>query len=96
MTRFQFNVAMTTCGLSLVLVLLIIVFGQMNRSLEKTVLEQQAAINRGGMSQQIGRNLLTDMGQVGLRNTKMRELLSRNGYTINSNANANAADGGNR
>lgn len=93
MTRFQFNITMTTCGLSLVLVLLIIVFGQMNRSLERTVYEQQAAINRGAQSQQIGRNLLTDMGQSALRNTKMRELLNRNGYTINQGA---AAEGGNR
>lgn len=83
---------MTTGGLCLLMVLLIIVFGQMNRSLERTVLEQQASINRGSMSQQIGRNLLTDMGQAALRNQKMRELLSRNGYTINQGN----PEGGNR
>lgn len=84
MTRLQFNITMTTCGLALVMTILVIVLGQMNRSLEKTVYEQQASIQRGSMSQQIGRSILTDMGQIALRNAKMKDLLNRNGYTINS------------
>lgn len=93
MTRLQFNLSMAAGGLCVLLVFLVILFGQMNRSLEKTAIDQQTAINRGGMSQQIGRNLLTDMGQSALRNAKMKELLSRNGYTINQSPNANNEGG---
>jgi hypothetical protein len=87
MTRLQYNVAMTIGALSLLLALFIIIFAQINRSKGRLVMERQVMINRGNMSEQIGRNLLMDMGQVALRNPKMKELLSRNGYTVNQNSN---------
>lgn len=87
---------MSTGGLALVLSLLVIIFGQMNRWLEGTVRTQLDAINRGNLSMQVGRNLLMDMGQVSLRNPKMRDILTRNGYTVTPNQPAAGTEGANR
>ncbi len=46
--------------------------------------EQQALINKGALSQQIGTNLLREMATVAQTDDKLRELLQANGYNLSS------------
>jgi hypothetical protein len=91
MTRIQFNITMSAGGIGLLLVILIIIFGQLNRGLERTAQIQQITINRASYYQQIGRNLIGDLAQISLKDAKIKELLTRNGYTVNQNQPAEGA-----
>lgn len=84
MKRWQF-VVLLTLGLTCVcLSLVTIVFASENRKLQATVQEQQALINKGALSQQIGTNLLREMATVAQTDDKLRELLQANGYNLSS------------
>lgn len=43
---------------------------------------QQPEINKGAMSQQIGKNILTDMAQSAVKNEKMKAILAKNGFNV--------------
>lgn len=84
MTRWQFSVLLTLGALCLCLSLVTIVFARQNRQLQETVQAQQAIINKGALSQQIGANLLREMTAVAQNDDKMRQLLQDNGYNLSS------------
>lgn len=89
MTRLQFNITMTAGSIGLLLVILIIIFNQLNRGLEQTARQQQIDINRAENYRQIGHNLVVDLANVSVKNPKVKDLLARNGYTVNQNPPAN-------
>lgn len=64
----------------LCLSLVSIVFAHQNRRLQKAVQAQQAIINKGALSQQIGTNLLREMAAAAQTDEKMRQLLAASGY----------------
>jgi len=65
---------------------------QGNQALRKELLQRQAAvqaqqeqINQGTViAQQIGPNLLHDMAEASAKNEKMKQLLAKHGYTVQS------------
>ena len=80
MKRWQV-VLLTTIGVAcLCLSLVMIVFAQQNRKLQEAVQAQQAIINKGALSQQIGANLLRELAALAPTDEKMRELLEASGY----------------
>ena len=56
--------------------------GKSNQSLIQKQQQQQAEINRGQMSVQIGQNLLRKMAEVSLHNEKIKEVLAANGFSV--------------
>lgn len=64
------------------LTLVCIVFARQNQKLQAEVQAQQALINKGALSQQIGGNLVREMAAVAQTDDKMKELLSSNGYSV--------------
>ena len=80
MKRWQFVLLMTIGVACLCLSLVTIVFARQNRKLQEAVQAQQAIINKGAVSQQIGTNLLREMAAAAQTDEKMRELLEARGY----------------
>ena len=80
MKRWQF-VLLTTIGVAcLCLSLVTIVFAHQNRKLQEAVQAQQAIINKGALSQQIGANLLREMAAHSARPMrKCEQLLEASG-----------------
>jgi len=62
--------------------------GQKNQDLQVQLQNQQAEINKGSMSQQIGVNMLKDIAQASLKNDKLKDVLTKNGYNVTVNANS--------
>ena len=83
MKPFQFYTTMALGALCLALSITTIVLGKSNNNLQSRQQQQQAEINRGNMSAQVGQNILRDMAEVSLKNDKIKQVLARNGYTVN-------------
>jgi hypothetical protein len=47
---------------------------------------QQANVNKGALSQQIGANLLREMAGAASTDEKMRQLLQQNGYNVSAHS----------
>ena len=84
MKHWQYIVLLTIGLGCLGLCVVTIIFASQNRSLQETVQAQQAIINKGTLSQQIGANLLREMAPVAQNDEKMRQLLQDNGYAISN------------
>lgn len=82
MHRWQFSLLLTLGIACLGLSLVTIVFARQNRKLQEGLQAQQAIINKGNLSQQIGTNLLREMAVVAQNNEKMRALLQENGFSV--------------
>lgn len=91
MKRWQFSVLLTLGLVCLCLSLVTIVFARENRKLQQGVQEQQVIINKGNLSQQIGTNLLREMGAVAQTDEKMRALLQENGFSLSTEPAASPA-----
>ena len=61
MKRWEFITLLTIGIVCVCLSLIAIAFARQNRKLQETVQLQQAAINKGSLSQQIGNNLRREM-----------------------------------
>ena len=79
MKRWQFVLLMTIGVACLCLSLVTIVFARQNRKLQEAVQAQQAIINKGAVSQQIGTNLLREMAAAAQTDEKIRQLLEASG-----------------
>ena len=64
----------------LCLSLVTIVFAHQNRKLQDAVQTQQAIINKGALSQQIGANLVRELAAIAPTDEKIRDLLNGSGY----------------
>lgn len=65
----------------------VVVIGQFTQSYQIELGRQQDEINKGSLCQQVGSNLLRDMGQVAIQNERMRNLLQKHGFTLTVNPN---------
>jgi predicted Holliday junction resolvase-like endonuclease len=79
----QFIVTVVLSLVVLVLVINLIFMGQKNQALQAELQAQQEDINKGSMSQQIGTNLLKEIAQASVTDEKLKEVLSKSGYTVN-------------
>ncbi len=85
MKRWQFSLLLVVGLACLCLSLVTIVFARQNQKLQAEVQAQQAIINKGALSQQIGTNLLREMGTAAQTDDKMKDLLKENGYNFSAN-----------
>jgi len=84
MKRWQFTLLLVIGIACICLSLVTIVFARQNRKLQEAVQAQQAIINKGSLSQQIGTNLLREMAAVAQTDEKMRQLLKDNGFNLSA------------
>jgi hypothetical protein len=82
MNRAEFSLLMALGVICLCLSLVTIVFARQNRKLQEGVQAQQALINKGALSQQIGTNLVREMATAAQTDEKMRQLLQENGFNL--------------
>ena len=86
MKRAEFTLLVAIGVICLALSLVTIVFARQNRKLQEAVQAQQALINKGALSQQIGANLVREMAAVAQTDEKMRQLLQENGFNLTPKA----------
>ncbi|HEX4667446.1 MAG TPA: hypothetical protein VH207_12680 [Chthoniobacterales bacterium] len=86
MKRAEFTLLMAIAVICLALSLVTIVFARENRKLQEAVQAQQAVINKGALSQQIGANLVREMAAAAQSDDKMRQLLQENGFNVTPKA----------
>ena len=82
MKRWQFILLLVVGVACFCLTLVSIVFARANQKLQAEVQAQQALINKGAISQQIGANLLREMAAVAQTDEKMKALLRDRGYNL--------------
>ena len=81
----QFYTTVTLSIIVLILTITLMVSGQNNQKLQEKLQQQQATINQGMTFQQIGTNMLKDIATASLKSEKLKEVLTRSGYTVNVN-----------
>ena len=86
----QFIAAVILSFVPLILVITLIFMGQKNQGLQAQAQTQQEEINKGSMAQQVGQNLLKDIGQASLKDDKLKDVLAKSGFSIKSNASSPA------
>jgi predicted Holliday junction resolvase-like endonuclease len=84
----QFIVAVVLSLVPLILVINLIFIGQKNQSLQSQLQAQQEAINKGSMTQQIGVNILKEIAAGSVKDDKLKEVLTKSGYSVTVNASA--------
>jgi len=72
--------------LCLVLSVVTIVLNQANGELQADFNRQQEEINQSNASNQALQNLLKDLAALSAKNDKVKDLLSRHGYTVKNAA----------
>jgi hypothetical protein len=82
MKTYEFFTVLGMGILCLLLSIATIVSGHSNRGLQAQLQAQQEEINRGNVSQQVGTNILRDMANSGANNQAMKDVLTKNGYTL--------------
>ncbi len=78
----QFYIAAALGAVCLVLSILLISLARTDQHLQMELQNQQNEINRGSAAQQAGTEVLREMGQVAVTDSKMKEVLAKNGYTV--------------
>jgi hypothetical protein len=81
----QFIASVILALVPLVLVINLISIGQQNQNLQAQLQSQQEMINKGSMAQQIGVNILKDVAAASVRDPNLKEVLSKNGYSVTVN-----------
>ena len=91
MKRWEFLTSLVLGILCLGLSIGAIATGRANQRLQVELQAQQAEINKGAVSQQVGTNLVRDIAVAATANERLRELLARNGFTLTVNASPSPA-----
>jgi predicted Holliday junction resolvase-like endonuclease len=82
----QFIVAVILSLIPLILTINLIFMGQKNQSLEAQLQAQQEQINTGSRIQQVGLNVLKDIAAASVKDDKLKDVLSKNGYSVSVNS----------
>jgi predicted Holliday junction resolvase-like endonuclease len=78
----QFIVAVILSLIPLILTINLIFMGQKNQSLQMQLQAQQEQINTGSRIQQVGLNVLKDIAAASVKDDKLKDVLSKNGYSV--------------
>ena len=84
----QFIAATVLSVIVLILSIVLVVTGNTNSKLQTQLQAQQEDINKGSMSQQVGVNILKAIAQGSVKDDKLKEVLTKSGYTVNTGSNA--------
>ena len=78
----QFYLLVVLGALSLILSIVTLALGQSNLRLQNDLANQQQEVQKGNVSQQIGTNIINDLGGLALNNPKIKDLLAKNGINV--------------
>ncbi|MGA3170520.1 MAG: hypothetical protein ABSE62_05855 [Chthoniobacteraceae bacterium] len=78
----QFITSVILALIPLILTIILIFMGQKNQSLQAELQSQQVEINRGQMSHDVGVNILKEVGQASIKDSKLKDMLNRLGYSV--------------
>lgn len=78
----QFYLLVALGALCLILSIVNIALGQSNIKLNTELQNQQQEVQRGNASQQIGSNIINDLGSLALNNPKIKTLLAKHGINV--------------
>jgi hypothetical protein len=84
--KWQFIVLTLAGGACVLLAAGLVVLNQSNAKLQLQLALQQDVINKGSVSAQVGTNLLRDMANVAVSDEAMKDVLKKNGFSLNTNA----------
>ena len=95
MKQTQFYIAVALSAVCLVLGLALIAIGQSSQTAQMELQQKQNAIqielqqrqveiNKGKVSDQVGGAILQDLASVALKNSKIKDVLAKNGYNISA------------
>jgi hypothetical protein len=82
----QFIVAVILSLIPLILTINLIFMGQKNQSLEAQLQAQQEQVTNGSRIQQVGLNVLKDIAAASVKDDKLKDVLSKNGYSVSVNS----------
>jgi uncharacterized membrane protein YhiD involved in acid resistance len=85
MKPIEFYISTGLASLALLATIFLVVITSANRSIEQALQDQQLRINRGQVSQQIGSALVRELANASVSNSKIRELLTKNGINVTVN-----------
>jgi hypothetical protein len=88
MARWQYVLAVVLGAICVGLSAAVIVSSKSNEDLQAELQAQQIEINKGIHSQQIGTNLVREIAVAAEKNQKLRDLLMRHGFTLETKATA--------
>ena len=91
MTKSQFWTLNLVGGACALLILWNLVLGQMDLRLNKSVMATQNRFNQAQRLQTTAQNLLNRIAQAGQSDPTLRQLLINQGFRLNQNTNAPAA-----
>jgi hypothetical protein len=88
--KIPFYVSIAASGITLILSIVLFIFGGIDQSLQaeiqkqqQEIQKQQQEINTGNsISNDVGPKLLRDMAVASIKDEKMKELLAKHGYTV--------------
>jgi len=88
--KIPFYISVAASGLSLILSIVLFIFGGINQGLQvefqtkqQELQQQQNKINTANtLSQKVGPEVLRDMAISSVKNDKMKELLAKHGYKL--------------
>lgn len=72
----------------------LILLSRATQNVQLTLQSQQEEINRGAQSQQVGNNLLQDIGAAAAKNPRLKNLLAQNGFQLTPPPAVTPATGG--
>ena len=84
MNKIQFYIGAALGATCLVLSIAAVAIGQFNQRLQIEAQTQQAEVSKGSATQQIGNNILQAMAQSAGNNEKMKAILAKNGFNLQS------------
>jgi len=84
-------VAVVLSLVPLVLVINLIFMGQKNQTLQTQLQAQQEEINKGSMTQQVGVNILKEIAAASVKDSALKDVLTKNGYSVSVNASPSPA-----
>ncbi len=85
MNPIQYYIAVILGVISLSLTVVVACYTQSNQQIQNQVQNRQVELNQGSTAQQLATNILQDVAVASLKNQKLKDLLTKNGYTVTVN-----------
>lgn len=78
----QYYILVALGALCLILSVFSVALAQSNQRLQAQLQSLQQEVQRGNVSQQIGNNVVNDLGSLATTNPKVKEFLAKHGFNL--------------
>lgn len=80
----QYYILVALGALCLILSVFSVAISQSNQRLQAQLQASQQEVQRGNVSQQVGNNIVTDLGNLSLTNPKVKDFLAKHGINVST------------